>query len=408
MIERLSMQTEYSAMEASIHIARYLLAKDFVAGKSVLDVACGEGYGSYLLKQWGAKSVVGVDIDSGSIELAKSLFNADDLEFYSSNAEDLVFIESESFDIVVSFETIEHVDDPTKYLHEIKRVVKDDGLLIISCPNDHYYYPSSAVSNPFHKRKFTFEEFKELTQDVLGNVSSQCISGAVVGYMNCENQAKRKAVKTQLDMVQSIQSIQSIQISPNTPIEEENACYWVLLWDFSKEVRRLYDSTVSYVTDLKTAGQPLLDSVFFEKKLWESFEQQGVLGEIIRTQQIEAADHKMRFEDRETAYMALSNELEFHKQRNIEITEQLQKATLENGSLTERLSDIETAHTALSNELEFLKQNLIKGKSRKTKKKLSLSIKNRFMAIRSEKAKHRIWKFYSMLPCGIRSMIKKV
>ena len=65
MIERLdiSEKNKYSATEASIHLTRYLTAKKFIQGKTVLDIACGEGYGSYLMKKWGAKTVQGVDID---------------------------------------------------------------------------------------------------------------------------------------------------------------------------------------------------------------------------------------------------------------------------------------------------------------------------------------------------------
>jgi len=371
LIERIDMQSKYSAIEASIHLARYLLAKEFVVGKRVLDMACGEGYGSYLMKQWGAESVVGIDIDAETIEKAKELFQAENLEYYTSNAENVDFLDEKSFDIVVSFETLEHVDEPEKYLHEIKRVVKDDGVVIISCPNDHYYYPTEAITNPYHKRKYTFDEFVDLTQGILGDVSSQSISGAVVGFMNCEIQTANKIAENQMDMIQSIQSIQSIQVSPNVALDIKNACYWVLLWDFGNAGKKLYDSTVSYVTDLKTAGQPLLDSVSLEKKLWESFEEQAALGKIIKQEQ--------------AVSVALANELDL---------------------LQQNAKDMEVKYTALNNELEFLKQSK-NGKHKKQKKKLSTILRNKYSSLRSEKLKRFIYRFYSKLPYKIKAMIRK-
>ena len=75
-MERLdfSDESKYSAIEASIHLNRYLSAKKFIKGKKVLDVACGEGYGTYLLKKWGAAKVTGVDISKEALFVARDKF----------------------------------------------------------------------------------------------------------------------------------------------------------------------------------------------------------------------------------------------------------------------------------------------------------------------------------------------
>ena len=141
------------------HKQRYLSIKDLVKGKRVLDAACGEGYGSFFLASF-AESVTGMDIDQGVIEKAKSKYIRDNLSYAASSVELLPF-ESNSFDIVVSFETIEHVDEIIQhsFLEEVKRVLTPDGILIISTPNKEHYSEKYDYTNPFHVKEFTKDEF---------------------------------------------------------------------------------------------------------------------------------------------------------------------------------------------------------------------------------------------------------
>src|SRR5262245_60715223 len=90
------------------HLHRYALCLELVFGKSVLDVASGEGYGAALLAS-AAKSVVGVDIDAGSVEHAKRTYGRPNLDFLVGRCEQIPLPEG-SFDVVTSFETIEHHD----------------------------------------------------------------------------------------------------------------------------------------------------------------------------------------------------------------------------------------------------------------------------------------------------------
>lgn len=184
-MERLdfSEKTTYNAVEASIHLNRYAVARPFCQGAHVLDAACGEGYGSYLMKTWGARSVTGVDIDASSVEKACESFKADGLSYLQHDVQTLPF-EDHVFDVVVSLETLEHLDDAEMFLQEIKRVLKPGGTVILSCPNDNYYYERDHTKNPFHKRTYTFYEFKALAERKLGSYVEYFLAFALDGFVN--------------------------------------------------------------------------------------------------------------------------------------------------------------------------------------------------------------------------------
>lgn len=170
-------------IEAAIHFARYAICKKLAKGKRVLDVACGEGYGSYILKEAGAEYVVGVDISKESIAKAERLFSKEGLRYQAADVVDLdtLFAEGE-FDIVISVETIEHLADPTAFLKSIKRIAKPGGIIILSCPNDHWYYPQDDQANPYHLRKYRLNEFQQISTNILGNNVKWSIGTGVFGF----------------------------------------------------------------------------------------------------------------------------------------------------------------------------------------------------------------------------------
>ena len=138
------------------HLDRYNYASQFVPGKKVLDMACGTGYGSKLLKLSGSSYVLGIDISSEAVNNAKSRCKTQDLDFIVGSAEN-VCVRDKVFDLIISFETIEHLNKYSDYLKEIKRLLKDDGLFIISTPNKKF-----SIPNPYHLHEFYLEEFREL------------------------------------------------------------------------------------------------------------------------------------------------------------------------------------------------------------------------------------------------------
>lgn len=144
------------------HLHRYAFAQDFVIGKIVLDVACGEGYGANFLANY-AQRVIGCDIDEKTINWASSKYSESNLEFLCTPIEKLPLDDS-SIDVVVSYETIEHVLDPNTMMKELKRVLKNDGILLISTPDKKHYSDDRNYKNPFHVKEFYLEEFKSFMQ----------------------------------------------------------------------------------------------------------------------------------------------------------------------------------------------------------------------------------------------------
>ncbi len=142
------------------HLHRYALCLELVADKSVLDIASGEGYGAALLAST-AKTVIGVDIDAGSVEHARSAYNKPNLNFLVGRCEQIPLPDS-TFDVVTSFETIEHHDKHEEMLDEIKRVLRPGGILIISSPNRLTYSDEPGYKNPFHIKELYYDEFHEL------------------------------------------------------------------------------------------------------------------------------------------------------------------------------------------------------------------------------------------------------
>ncbi len=147
------------------HEERYIFAGQYVSGKDVLDVACGTGVGASFLREAGARSVWGLDIDPDAIAFAKGRYR--DCEFAQSDATDLCLPDS-SVDVVVSFETLEHLKDQRKFLMECRRVLRPGGTLICSTPN--LGISRWGAGNPFHVREFSPMEFKELVEGAFSSV----------------------------------------------------------------------------------------------------------------------------------------------------------------------------------------------------------------------------------------------
>lgn len=143
------------------HWHRYAFVRDLARGRRVLDVACGEGYGSALLAAT-AREVTGVDIDAASVAHARARYaSIANLRYECSDATTLPFADR-SFDLVVSFETLEHLAAQEQLLAELARVLADDGVLVISTPDRHAYSDVAGFRNEFHVRELYREEFLAL------------------------------------------------------------------------------------------------------------------------------------------------------------------------------------------------------------------------------------------------------
>jgi len=147
----------FKPSRADFHKDRYQFACSYVHGEKVLDIACGTGYGSHLLKNEGSATIIyGMDIEYGAIDYANRTYSSPHLNFLEGSITDIPFRDN-LFDVVVSFETIEHVENETAQLTEISRVLKPGGLYILSTPNDW----GADDKSPHHVRSYTLESLRD-------------------------------------------------------------------------------------------------------------------------------------------------------------------------------------------------------------------------------------------------------
>lgn len=162
------------------HCSRYAFAARFVAGKRVLDLGCGAGYGSAMLARTAA-AVIGMDRAHDALTYARSHYA--DAIYAGGLAEALPFADA-SFDAVVAFEVIEHLTAWRSMLSEAERVLRPEGRLLVSTPNKLYYSEARQTRgpNPFHAHEFEYEEFRSALETHFAgvNIYTQNHAGALV------------------------------------------------------------------------------------------------------------------------------------------------------------------------------------------------------------------------------------
>jgi GT2 family glycosyltransferase/SAM-dependent methyltransferase/glycosyltransferase involved in cell wall biosynthesis len=177
------------------HFHRYLWAAGTVAGRTVLDLGSGEGFGAAILSE-SAERVVGIDIDERTVEHSRLNYGAPNLQFELGSALDLSAYDDGSFGAVVAFEIIEHVHDHERVLGEITRVLDEDGILIMSTPDRRTYSEVSGQVNPFHERELSLDEFLGLLTSHFPHVASwgqRTIAGSHMNSLGASDDAPRAA-----------------------------------------------------------------------------------------------------------------------------------------------------------------------------------------------------------------------
>jgi len=214
------------------HLHRYFVCLDLVVGKSVVDIACGEGYGSYLLAG-SAESVIGIDIEPECISHAKKKHNKDNLTFLLGSCDE-ISIDSQSVDIVISFETIEHHDKHEEMISEIKRILKPSGVLIISSPNRLTYSDIPNYQNPFHVKELYYDELSRLLNK----------------YFKCIEFYGQKVVITSLVLPLGKQKEDHLEINclGTNSYEENNSIYFISICS----------------NNLETTNPITLESIFYD------------------------------------------------------------------------------------------------------------------------------------------------
>lgn len=144
---------------ASDHLARYAFATMLIdADSEVLDIASGEGYGAAMLSGK-ASRVTGVDNSYDAVQHARAEYFSPNIRYIHGDATNLE-LDDAFFDYIVSFETIEHIKDPDKALSEMRRVLKPNGVLVISTPDRDVFNLGRAAPNPYHLHEFSAQEFE--------------------------------------------------------------------------------------------------------------------------------------------------------------------------------------------------------------------------------------------------------
>ncbi len=173
----------YESKEEYLIYLRHLFAYEFVEKKlppkcQVLEVGFGEGYGvSKLSKSKKVKEIVGLDIDIGSVKHASSKYNSKKSRFKHYNGDKMPF-ENNSFDVVVSFQVIEHIKNEENYISEIYRVLKKHGIFVLTTPNRVYRLkPGQKPWNRFHVREYDSETLKKALRRKFSSVEIFGVKG---------------------------------------------------------------------------------------------------------------------------------------------------------------------------------------------------------------------------------------
>jgi len=182
------------------HEARYDWAALRAKGLRVLDGACGNGYGTETISRGGAKLAVGVEIEPEAVFERKR-----DAALLCASMIALPFRDA-TFDLVVSLETIEHIDDDRAYVAEVRRVLRREGVLICSTPNREVLNPGKRLAdrpfNPFHIREYAAGELEALLRTQFGNVTLFGQTGYARPYVSFLAAIGRKLPMTAVRMHQ--------------------------------------------------------------------------------------------------------------------------------------------------------------------------------------------------------------
>ena len=152
----------FSAEVAYDHFARYRLAERYFEGKNIVEMGCGAGYGTHSLARV-TGSIMGVDLSEEAVSYASRRYNSPNLRYQVGDVTNLPY-EAGSFDAAVSFEVIEHLERPEDLVLEAKRLIRDDGIFVVSTPDKQTYSNERNSVNPHHLKEMYPLEFKEILE----------------------------------------------------------------------------------------------------------------------------------------------------------------------------------------------------------------------------------------------------
>lgn len=164
------------------HLHRYALATGLAAGRRVLDLGSGEGYGSALMSTV-ARSVDGIDIDPDAVRHANTKYGSTSVQFARGDIT-TPLEHGDPFDLVVCFEAIEHVAEPERVVAAARAALADHGIFVVSTPNKKLYSDERSFHNEFHEHELTLDEFETLLTSAFAHVAilGQQVAGVSISW----------------------------------------------------------------------------------------------------------------------------------------------------------------------------------------------------------------------------------
>lgn len=327
------------------HYHRYLFASRFAKGKRVLDVACGEGYGSALLAI-GAKHVLGIDIAQDIVNHAKTRYaDRNNVEFMVGACEDLS-LPAESIDLAVSFETLEHLDAKGQepFLQGVKRSLTKEGVLILSSPEREVYRKSRPGPNEFHRCELTKEELETLLRKFFAHVHLLGQDPVTVSLIRDLSQSGAQKLRVEVG-VESAGAQQSSQ----KPV------YLLALCGDLPLAPEFFDHKPSLYFDLEAPQRPLdilAWGVGVEKELRVAVERLTVLRQEFEDRSAWALSLNARLEEREEYVKRLQHEFEERSAWALRLNE-------ERAMLELRIQELEFLRSMLDQRLNTITRSYV-------------------------------------------------
>lgn len=355
------------------HFQRYLSVRCLAQDKVVLDAACGEGYGSNIIASV-AKSVTGLDIDEDTVVRAKETYRGQNNLSFLQGSIARIPLENDSVDVVVSFETIEHVTEQLQhdFLEEIARVLREDGILIMSTPNKEIYSDLYNYKNEFHIKEFYHDEFLDFLHDKFKYISLFNQAFEVVSVLSPCDGEKRKVsyYAGNKDYVQSGKYY--IAVASNVSVDadslssvyinhfgeyEENIQRIVTLQN-EEEVRNQHISKLN--TDLKAAGERIVELQSEDEKknhhiqrLDTQINELGERNNDLHRQNDALNQKNSELNQRNSELDRQNSEL---NQRNNELNQQNSGLNQRNHELDQRNSELNRHNNELNQQIADLQQ----------------------------------------------------
>jgi len=209
-----------------VHTKAYEQAAKLAKDKTVLDIGCNIGYGSKIISEF-CSEIIGVDVSRKAISTAESLYGQSGVTFQTIDGKRLPFDDSK-FDLIVSFQVIEHLVDYEDYMSEIKRVLSPQGLVMFTTPNALIRLdPGMKPWNPFHVREFSGSKLKSLLANfftevnVYGLFAREPLYSIEFNRLNRNRESARKQARRIIAIYLSLRS-QIKEILPAYLLEKMN------------------------------------------------------------------------------------------------------------------------------------------------------------------------------------------